>query len=355
MTESSTNHTAYPVLDKRANQLLKTLIELFIRDGQPVGSRILSQDSGMLLSSATVRNVMADLEEMGLVTSPHTSAGRVPTKLGFRLFVDTLLDVQSLQTQEIDALKQQLNPELDAKSLLKTASSLLSDITQLAGLVMVPKPGVKTIKHLEFLPLSERRVLAVLVMTGNEIENRIIRTDRDYKANELQYVANYINTHLIGNELSEISAQLRRELSTAQQELSDLMKWVIEMSSKVFDDAVEDEEELLVDGQTHLMGVSELSDMDKLKQLFEAFQKKRDILHILDRCQAAEGVQIFIGQESGYDLLDDYSVVTAPYSTRDQVVGVLAVVGPTRMHYQRVIPVVDITARLLSSALAQQD
>lgn len=339
-------------LDDRSRRLLKSLVDLYIRDGQPVGSRMLSRDSGLGLSPATVRNVMADLEEMGLVSSPHTSAGRVPTVLGYRLFIDTMLEVQPLDGRAVAELKKQLNPELNSKRLMKSASSLLSEVTHLAGVVMVPRVEAYTIRHLEFLPLSNRRVLCILVVNEKEVQNRIIHTDRDYSESELQQAANYINRNFLGRDLNAMRERLRTELRQTRKELGELMGLVIEMSNKVFDASPDsDDEQLLVEGQTNLMGAEELSDMEKLKRLFEAFQKKHDILHLLDRCQQGEGVQIFIGQESGYDPLDDCSVVTSPYSVSGEVLGVLGVIGPTRMAYDRVIPIVDVTARLLSAAL----
>ncbi|HEY3487340.1 MAG TPA: heat-inducible transcriptional repressor HrcA [Gammaproteobacteria bacterium] len=345
MTES------LPKLDDRSHVLLKTLVERYIADGQPVGSRTLAQDSGIVLSPATIRNVMVDLEEMGLVSSPHTSAGRVPTVQGYRVFIDTMLNIRPLDNKAVAELKKQLHPGLDNKMLIKAASTLLSDITHLAGIVMIPSRDAMSIRHIEFLPLSNRRILAILVINEKEIQNRILDVDRTYTASELQQAANYINQNLLGQHLKSVLEELKRELFQTQQELSGLMRLVVEVAGKVFEQR--EQEDLVVEGQTNLMGFNDLSDMDKLKQLFEAFNKKRDILHLLDRCQQAEGVQIFIGQESGYDVLDDCSVITSPYSVRGEPVGVLGVVGPTRMPYDRVIPIVDITAKLLSSALTQ--
>jgi heat-inducible transcriptional repressor len=343
-----------PKLDDRSHILLKTLIERYISDGQPVGSRTLSRDAGMALSPATIRNVMADLEDMGLISSPHTSAGRVPTPQGYRVFIDTMMNVRPLDGRAIAELKKQLNPGLDSKMLLKAASTLLSDVTHLAGIIMIPRRDAMAIRHVEFLPLSNRRILAIMVINEKEVQNRILDVDRTYTPAELQQAANYINQNLLGQHqhLRSILDKLKAELLQTQLELSSLMRLVIEVSGKVLEQ--NEQEDLLVEGQTNLMGFDDLSDMDKLKQLFEAFHKKRDILHLLDRCQQAEGVQIFIGQESGYQVLDDCSVVTASYSTGGELVGVLGVVGPTRIPYDRVIPIVDITAKLLSSALTHK-
>jgi heat-inducible transcriptional repressor len=317
-------------LDERAHRLLKTLIERYIRDGEPVGSRTLSRDAGMDISPATIRNVMADLENMGLISSPHTSAGRMPTAQGYRVFIDTMLNVKPLDERSIAEWKRLLNPELENKALIKAASSLLSDITHLAGIVMIPKRDALAIKHLEFLPLSNRRILVILVINEKEVQNRVVYTDRSYTPSELQQAANYINQHLLGHDLKSMLFNLKEELIQTQ------------------------EEDLVVEGQINLMGFQDLSDVEKLKQLFETFHRKRDILHLLDRCQQAEGVQIFIGQESGYKALDDCSVVTSSYSVNGELVGVLGVVGPTRIPYDRVIPIVDITAKLLGSALTHK-
>jgi heat-inducible transcriptional repressor len=341
-----------PKLDDRSHALLKTLIERYISDGQPVGSRTLSRDSGMSLSPATIRNVMADLEDMGLISSPHTSAGRVPTGHGYRVFIDTMLNVRPLDGKEVAELKKQLDPQLDSKMLIRAASTMLSEITHLAGIIMIPRRDAMSVRHIEFLPLSNRRLLAIMVINEKEVQNRILDVDRAYTAAELQQAANYINQHLLGHHMRDMLDRLKAELLETQQELSGLMRLVIEVSGKVFEQ--NEQEDLVVEGQTNLMGFDDLSDMDKLKQLFEAFHKKRDILHLLDRCQQAEGVQIFIGQESGYKVLDDCSVVTSSYSTGGELVGVLGVVGPTRIPYERVIPIVDITAKLLSSALTQK-
>jgi heat-inducible transcriptional repressor len=350
-----TADATFQTLDERSQQLLKTLIERYIRDGEPVGSRTLSRDSIMDLSPATIRNVMADLEEMGFVRSPHTSAGRIPTTKGYRMFVDTMLSIKPLQDVEIANLKNQLGLIRDNKVLLKSASTVLSDITRFAGLVMVPRPEASALRQVEFLPLSNRRVLALLIVNDKEIQNRVVHVDRDYTRDELQQAANFINAHFAGRDLQGIQERLRLDLFQAQEQLNHLMKLVIEMSGQVFSlDPHQAGDDLFVDGQTNLMNVKDLSDMEKLKQLFEAFNKKRDILHLLDRCQQADGVQIYIGQESGYQALDDCSVITAPYSVGGEVIGVLGVVGPTRMAYDRVIPIVDITAKLLSAALADQ-
>ncbi|MDX1434302.1 MAG: heat-inducible transcriptional repressor HrcA [Gammaproteobacteria bacterium] len=341
------------VLNERAQHLFKTLVERFIRDGQPVGSRTLSRDSGLDLSPATVRNVMADLEELGLIASPHTSAGRVPTVQGYRLFVDTMLRIEPPASAQIELLKEHLDPYRDRASLMESASSLLSEITHLAGVVMLPREQQVTLRHVEFLSLSADQVLVILVVNAHEVQNRIIRTARPYTQSELQHAGNYLNEICQGKDLLTLRQELLSELRAARESMDDMMQVAMEMAEKalVSEPGADD---FLVAGQTNLMEYGELGDMEKLRHLFEAFNKKRDLLHLLDQSLKADGVQIFIGEESGYDVLDECSLVTAPYGSGDRVLGVLGVIGPTRMAYDRVIPIVDITARLLGAALNRQ-
>lgn len=340
-------------LNERAQHLLKTLVERYIREGQPVGSRALSRDSGLDLSAATVRNVMADLEDMGLLRSPHTSAGRVPTARGYRVFVDTLLKVEPLETAQVEDLEKHFSAVENPATLIETASSLLSNITRLAGIVMLPRQDHATLRRVEYLPLSDRQVLVILVVNEREVQNRIIETDRHYSAAELERATNYINSLCAGKDLYCVREELLEELKSARERMNRMMVSAIEMADKAF--AVRPpSDDFLVAGQTHLMAYDELSDMEKLRQLFEAFNRKRDILHLLDQSLKASGIQIFIGEESGYEVLDDYSVVTSPYESEGETLGVLGVIGPTRMAYDRVIPIVDLTARLLGAALNKQ-
>lgn len=336
----------------RAQHFLKALIERYIRDGQPVGSRTLSKDTGLELSAATVRNVMADLEEMGLVSSPHTSAGRVPTDLGYRLFLDSLLTVKQLAEREVTAMRRQLDSLGDASTLLASTSQFLSGITHLAGVVMMPRHERSVFRRIEFLPLSGNRVLAILVTSEGEVHNRIINTERDYSPARLEQAANSLNDLCTGRSLHEVRKRLLADMKTTRRHMDQVMRQAVEMAQRVMD-AAEGTEDCLIAGQTNLMEWDELASVDRLKQLFDAFTEKSQILHLLDRCIAAEGVQIFVGEESGYELLDNCSLVTAPYSIDGQVIGVLGVIGPTRMNYPRVIPLVDMTARLLTAALKQ--
>lgn len=340
-------------LNERSQHLLKVLVERYIRDGQPVGSRVLSRDSGLELSPATIRNIMADLEEMGLLRSPHTSSGRVPTVLGYRLFVDTLLKTKPLNSQDVQRLRSGLIPDQDPDVLIETASELLSDLTHLAGIVMLPRQEHMTLRQVEFLPLSNQQVLVILVVNEREVQNRIIRTARQYSASELQQAANYLNATFAGKDLLSARTQLLREMQDARAYMDRMMAAAIEMAEKALV-TERDQDEMVVAGQTNLMEYVDLRDVEKLRHLFEAFNRKRDILHLLDQSLKARGVQIFIGEESGYDVLGGCSIVISPYQVDGQRLGVLGIIGPTRMPYERVIPLVDVTARLLSAALNQQ-
>lgn len=340
------------VPNERAQRLLKVLIDSYIRDGQPVGSRTLSRESGLNLSSATVRNVMADLEGLGFVTSPHTSAGRVPTDKGYRFFVDTLLKLQPLGDSEVAELQRRLwEPQEGAKSLVATASQMLSTITQLAGVVTIPRQTHAAVTQIDFVGISENRVLAVLVVNGREVQNRILQLERHYTQDELRRASNYLNEQFRGRTMTELRAELVLQLQEARAHLNQAMLDAIQLAQQVVQPLPGEEPGYVLAGETNLMGFAELSNVEKLRRLFEAFTERRDILHLLDQSLQAQGVQIFIGQESGYQILDDCSVVTAPYTLDNEVVGVLGVIGPTRMAYERVIPIVDITARLLGAAL----
>ncbi len=337
-------------LSERAQVLLKTLIERYIHDGQPVGSRTLSRDSGLSLSPATVRNVMADLEEAGLLVSPHTSAGRVPTVQGYRFFVDSLLKVEPLVDAQVEALRDRLSAEQDTQGLMQNASNMLAEVTRLAGIVTIPRPDEVRLRHVEFLSLSGEQVLVILVFNDREVQNRIIRTARRYSESELQQATNYVNEICAGRNIDELRDTLLCEMRRARERMNDIMLGAIEIAEQAIDTSPPDED-MVVAGQTRLMEYGELADMERLRQLFEAFASKRDILHLLDQALNARGVQIFIGEESGYDIFEQCSVVTAPYQVDGRILGVLGVIGPTRMAYDRVIPIVDMTARLLGAAL----
>lgn len=343
-----------PEISERAMHLLKTLTERYIRDGQPVGSRTLSRESGLTYSPATIRNVMADLEDLGLIRAPHTSAGRIPTVQGYRMFVDSLLTVQPLDESTVIRMRSELNLDQAPKDLVATASSLLSGITRLAGIVTLPRREHAALKRVEFLPLSEHRVLAVLVISDREVQNRILSVDRPYSAAELQQASNYLNEQFAGRDLEEVRRRLIRDMKDAREDMDRMMRMAVEMADSALN-AAEDGDDFVLAGQTNLLEFEELCDLGTLRQVFEAFNRKRDILHLLDRCVNADGVQIYIGEESGYQMLDECSLVTAPYSVEGRVVGVLGVIGPTRMAYERVIPIVDATARIMGAALNPKD
>ena len=337
-------------LNDRSLQLLKTLIERYISDGQPVGSRALSKDSDLNLSPATIRNVMADLEDLGLVHSPHTSSGRVPTVTGYRLFVDTLLTVKPVESKDLTRLYQGLSVSDDSSDMIGVASRLLSELTQMAGVVTLPKRELVCLRHVEFLSLSHSRVLVIFVTNEQEVHNKIIHTSKVFSSAELQQAANYLNAIYSGRSLDAVRKAVLKELQEDQEQMNQGMLDAVRMAQLAFDQNNEQDDYVLT-GETNLMGFSELSDMDRLKNLFEAFSQKQGVIHLLDQCMKAEGVQIFIGEESGYRAFDHCSLVTSSYSVSDEVVGVLGVIGPTRMAYEKIIPFVNVTAKLLGAAL----
>jgi heat-inducible transcriptional repressor len=336
------------MLDKRAQVLLKTLVERYIAEGQPVGSRTLSRHSGLDLSPATIRNVMADLEELGFIASPHTSAGRVPTPAGYRFFVDTLLVVKALESRELHRLEGELHPD-NPQRVIQSASQILSQLTQFAGVVMTPRRAV-TFRHIEFLKLSEKRMLLIVVTPDGDVQNRILFTERDYTPSELTEAANFINQNYAGQTLEGLRARLQGELGEIRQDMIQLMTAAVEAGNAL----AEGGEQYVLSGERNLFAVHDLSqDVGRMKQLMAMFERKTSLLQILDLSLRGQGVQIFIGGESGVAAPDDVSVVTAPYRVDGEVVGTVGVIGPTRMAYDRVVPIVDVTAKLLSSALSQ--
>lgn len=338
------------ILNERSLQLLKALIERYISDGQPVGSRALSKDSGLKLSPATIRNVMSDLEDLGLIHSPHTSSGRVPTVSGYRLFVDMLLTVKPLQSEEFLRLSESLAAKDNPSDVIGTASRLLSELTQMAGVVTLPKRELLYLRHIEFLPLSNTRVLVIFVTNEQEVHNKIIITSKIFTPSELQQAANYLNSVYSGKSLLSIRKAVLKELQDDQERMNQVMLDAIKMAQLTFESSNE-KEDFVLTGETNLMDFSELSDREQLRKLFNAFSQKQGVIHLLDQCMKAEGVQIFIGEESGYQAFNHCSLVTSSYSVSDKVVGVLGVIGPTRMAYEKIIPYVDVTAKLLGAAL----
>jgi heat-inducible transcriptional repressor len=336
-------------VDQRAQILLKTLIEHYISDGQPIGSRTLLQHSGLDVSPATIRNVMSDLEQLGFIASPHTSAGRIPTQKGYRLFVDSLLTVQPLESNKIQQLKDNLSSPNQAE-LINNAADMLSQLTQFAGLVMIPKRKTLSFKHLEFLPLTEKRILVIIVTSDGNVQNRIILSEKPYSASELTQASNYFNAHFVGQTFDEVRNKLRAELKQMQNDINRLMNAALEDNNHAgVGDGV------IIAGERNLLHIDELStNVNSLRKLFDIFERRASLMQLLDNSQHAEGVQIFIGGESGYLPLDECSMVTAPYEVDGEIVGTLGVIGPTRMAHERVIPIVDVTAKLLSNALSSQ-
>lgn len=336
-------------LDARSRSLLRTLIEQYIADGQPVGSRTLAKSSGLDVSPATIRNIMSDLEEAGLVVAPHTSAGRVPTAQGYRMFVDSLLEMRPLGEPQVEQLRRELPTGAATPALLGSATALLSQITRFVGVVSVPKHEEFPFRHIDFVTLDSGRILVILVFADGQVQNRVIQTQHAYTPSELEQTANFLNANYAGMRLDEIRSRLLRDITDEGARLNRLLLAAVDVAQQSFQAPADSD--MLVSGQTNLMGVHELSEVDRLRDLFEAFQRKRDLLQLLERCSRAEGVRLFIGEESGFAALDNYSLVTAPYGVGNRVLGVLGVIGPTRMAYERVIPVVATTAKLISGAL----
>ena len=332
------------MLDDRAKLLLKALVERYISDGQPVGSRTLSKESGLELSPATIRNVMSDLEELGLIASPHTSAGRVPTARGYRLFVDTMLTVQR------DGLQApNLAPDQPQK-VIANAAQILSNLSHFVGVVMSPRRA-SVFRHIEFLRLSERRLLVIIVSPEGDVQNRILFTEADYSQSQLVEAANYLNSHFAGMAIEQVRARVQQDLVRLQGEIAQLMQAAVQVSSEAL---AQDHNEVVISGERNLLSVSDFSgDMGHLRRAFELFEQKTQLMRLLDVSSQAEGVRIFIGGESQMVPMQELSVVSAPYEVDGQVVGTLGVIGPTRMPYDRMIQIVDITSRLISNALSQ--
>ena len=331
----------------RTKRLFKLLVEHYLNDGAPVASRRLA--SHVDVSSATVRSIMADLEARGLISSPHTSAGRVPTDRGLRLFVDSMISVQPLDTRSLQQLRAELNPDLSTDELVSTASEMLSGITRMAGLVTMPKAEQVALRQVEFLRLSGNRVLAILVVDEREVQNRVIHTDREYDETELHQAAEYINRRYRGKTLSEVRNGLVEGMRADRDRLDRLMQTAIDVASKTFAEDQRPSKPYVVSGESNL--VDALTNTHVVRDLFDAFAQKSAIVHLLDRCLHTEGIQLFIGAESGNRMFEECSLITARYEVNGEVAGVLGVIGPTRMAYQEVIPIVDVTARMLGSAM----
>ena len=339
------------MINERAMQILQNVVERYIRDGLPVASKIVARESELPLSSATIRGIMSDLEAEGLLTSPHVSAGRVPTAQGYRLFVDNLLTMQQPALQKIVEMQGMLDHNSDAKSLVAQASKVLSDVTQLVSVVMLPRRGQMILRQVEFLPLSERRVLVILVMNDYEVQNRVMRVERTMSRRELTRAGNFLTEHYAGQDLNVIRTNLLADMQADRAALESMLQIVMDIATDVCeqDQAVD----CVVTGQRHLLDKAGQADQAQLRALFDVFAEKREVLEILDQAISAGGIQIYIGDESGHAVLDTCSVVTAPYAVKDKIVGVLGVIGPTRMPYRKVISAVDVTAKLLSQSFSE--
>ena len=332
------------MLDDRAKLLLKALVERYIADGQPVGSRTLSKASGLDLSPATIRNVMSDLEELGLIASPHTSAGRIPTSRGYRLFVDTMLTVQRDGFETPPLIPDQ------PQKVIASAANLLSSLSHFVGVVMTPRrPSV--FRHIEFLRLSERRLLVIIVSPEGDVQNRILFTETDYSQSQLIETSNFLNTQYAGMAIEQVRSRVQQELVSLQSEIATLMQAAVQVSTEAL---AEDQNEVVIAGERNLLSVSDFSsDMSHLRRAFELFEQKTQLMRLLDVSSQAEGVRIYIGGESQIVPMQELSVVSSPYEVDGQIVGTLGVIGPTRMPYDRMIQIVNITSRLVSNALSQ--
>ncbi|MBS0289363.1 MAG: heat-inducible transcription repressor HrcA [Proteobacteria bacterium] len=336
-------------ISERAKQLLKHLVNLYIRDGQPVGSKTLVDEAFPQLSPATVRKVLGDLEDRGLICSPHTSAGRVPTTQGIRFFVDSLLSVHPLDEEQANRMTQQFDLNQSTDRLIAKTSSVLSELTHMVGIVTLPKCNHQLLRHVEFLPLADNRVLAILVFNERDVQNRIIVTDQSYSAAELTQASNFLNQHFVGKELLIARQELLKALNFDRTQMDSLMKAVVDVASKAFV-RTQPQEDYILAGQQNLFA-NPLTSVHQLEKIFNAFTQKQQILHLLDSCLQSEGVQMFIGEESGYDAFREHSVITSRYTIDGEVVGVLGVIGPTRMRYDKVISVVEFTAKVLGTLL----
>ena len=332
-------------LDERAKFLLKTLVERYIADGQPVASRTLSKTNGIELSPATSRNVMADLEELGLITSPHTSAGRIPTSKGYRLFVDTML------TTKADALETPILQSDQPQKIIANAANLLSSLSHFVGVVMVPKRGM-VFRHIEFMRLSEKRLLVIIVSPDGDVQNRVIFTETDYSAQQLLETSNYLNSNYSGMSFDLVRDKLKTEMDSLRGEIGKLMQAAVQVSSEVLSQA---QDEVIISGERNLLSVSDFSsDLGQLRRAFDMFEQKAQLLRLMESSANAEGVRIYIGGESQFVPVEELSVVSANYEMDGKVVGTLGVIGPTRMHYERMIQIVDITSKLLTNALSHK-
>lgn len=338
--------------NERADKLLRALIELHVGDGRAVGSRTLAREAGLSLSPATIRNVMSDLEEMGLIESPHTSAGRIPTPKGYRVFVDRMMTVKPLDEGLVKNIQEEFASEYDPSNLVAKASNMIAELTQFAGIVMLSGEKESTFKQIEFLKLSENRVLAILISADGQVQNRVIAVDVSLSDSELIEAANYFNERYSGRQMADVRRLLLGEMKEDSHEINRITQTLAEIGAPIFDKEAGDDPTMVVSGEEQLMDIPELGELKRLRRLFDTFKTKHDLVELLDKSLRASGISIFIGDESGHSALNDVSVVVSPYEADGRVIGVVGVVGPTRMAYDQVVPVVDITARLLGNALS---
>ncbi len=339
------------MLNDRSQLLFKNLMGLYLNEGKPVGSTTLAKLPEVGLSSATVRNVMADLERMGLIHAPHTSAGRVPTDEGYRLFIDSMLTYQPLSEQRQMDLRNELAVGFNQDDLLDNASKVLSGITGLTSLVLMPKKEKEILRHIDFIALGAKRVLAVMVFNDQDVQNRIIEFEQEISSDELQKTANFLNSHCIGKNLADAKTFLKERMEQIRATTNEFMASIVEATDDVLESQLEQKMPYLVSGQTNLLNYQELASSEKLRTLFNAFEEHSEMLNILDKSMQAEGVQVFVGSECGNDIYQGCSLITTPYEAEGEILGVLGVVGPSRMNYEKVVPRVDMTAKILSSLL----
>ena len=339
-------------VSERSQLVLQALVKRYIQEGAPVGSSTVRQEAGLPVSAATVRNIMSDLEHRGYLHAPHTSAGRVPTAAGYRLYIDSLLQVDMPDAATFQALQNELSPDRSSRDLVQVTSNLLADITAQAGLVTVPRPDSAQFRQVEFLPLSCNRVLVILVLNQHEVQNKIIHTHQEFDADQLRSAAAMINERFSGRSFQDIEGIIAQELREAKSRIDRYMEETLAFANKALNVGQSSTEDYLMAGESRLLESASPEELEHLKSLFQALESKKDMLHLLERSSAAEGVKIFIGEEAGFNALGNFSLVTAPYGDGKKTLGVLGVIGPKRMEYSRVIPIVDLTARMLSQALS---
>ncbi|MGX5175383.1 heat-inducible transcriptional repressor HrcA [Aliikangiella sp. IMCC44653] len=334
--------------------LMKSLIESYMREGAPVGSKALHQSGLLSVSAATIRNIMADLEKQGLLLSPHTSSGRIPTTQGLRIFVDQLVQVQDVQAEKLAQLKSSLSPNLETSRILGNASTLLSELTHMASLVQIPSSPVQKVEHIDFVPLSDQRLLVVLVLQNEEIQNRVIKVEREYSRQELTKMAQFLNQQIVGKALDQVRQEILTQMAQAREQLDELTQQAILLAQQSINNHSDEQQQpdlFHLSGKTNLVSMASSGQLDNLERIFQAFKQKQQILDILERSIVADGVKIFIGEETENQNLANCSIITSPYQVKGESLGVLAVIGPTRMRYDKVIPIVEVTAKLVSQAL----